>query len=310
VNAATTNAARVLVVGDIMIDILVRSDGPLVAGSDRSARIFVRQGGSAANQAIWLARQGVAVDFVARVGAGDLAAQEEAFQRDGVKPWLVGDPRRETGRLIALIDANGERSFLTDRGANEALCIEDIARAPIEGAALIHLSGYSFFAQAPRAAVTAAMAKAKSLGAPVSIDPASAGFLREAGPQKFLEWTAGAHIVFPNADEAAALTGSTDAEAQLRLLAALYPMVVIKRGAAGAQLAVGDARWTLKAPPGEAIDTTGAGDAFVAAFLANWLRGSGPDLCLAGAIAAGSLATRSLGGRPTPDNPSRDGYLL
>jgi sugar/nucleoside kinase (ribokinase family) len=294
--AATTG--RALVIGDVMVDILVQSEGPIVAGSDRRARILVRPGGSAANQAIWMAHFGIAVDFVARIGAADLAVQERLFRAGGVTPYLTPDPQRETGRLIALIDAAGERSFLTDRAANEALAFDDIARAPLEAARLIHLSGYSFFAPGPRAAAFATMARASALGIPISLDPASAGFLREAGRQRFLQWTVGARMIFPNADEAEVLTGSPQPAEQLDRLTALYPIVVIKRGAAGAEMAAGAARWTLPAPKLEAVDTTGAGDAFVAAFLAGWLRGERAEASLARAIEAGSLATRAPGGRP------------
>jgi sugar/nucleoside kinase (ribokinase family) len=297
-SAASTGSGRLLVIGDVMVDILVQSEGPIVAGSDRRARILVRPGGSAANQAIWMAHFGIAVDFVARIGAADFAVQDDIFRSAGVTPYLASDPHRETGRLIALIDAAGERSFLTDRAANEALMFEDIARAPVEAARLIHLSGYSFFAPGPREAAIATMARAFARGIPVSVDPASAGFLREAGPEQFLEWTAGARMIFPNADEAEALAGSSRPAEQLDRLAALYPIVVVKRGAAGAEMAAGAARWTLPAPMSEAIDTTGAGDAFVAAFLAGWLRGDGVEASLKAAIGAGSFATRSPGGRP------------
>ena len=103
---------------------------------------------------------------------------------------------------------------------------------------------------------------------PISIDPASAEFLREVGADKFLAWTRGAAILFPNEEEAAILAGSVDPETQCARLAARYPLVVIKRGAAGCEAAAGEKRWRVNAPKTEAIDTTGAGDAFVAAFLA------------------------------------------
>ncbi len=162
-----------------MTDVLVRPEGPLARGSDRRASITLQPGGSAANQAAWLASFGVSVDFVARVGAADLENETARFRATGVTPHLVGDPSHETGRLIALIDPDGERSFLTDRGANEALEPRDIPDALIEDAALIHLSGYSFFAPSPRAAVLEVMRRAGDK--PVSVDPASAEFLREVG---------------------------------------------------------------------------------------------------------------------------------
>jgi sugar/nucleoside kinase (ribokinase family) len=288
------NRASILVIGDVMTDIIVRPEGPLARGSDRRARIAFKPGGSAANQAAWLASFGVEVDFVARVGAADVESESARLRAMGVTPWLAGDPELETGRLIALIDADGERSFLTDRGANEALEAGDIPDALIAGAALIHLSGYSFFAPSPRAAVLDVIRRAGAK--PVSVDPASAEFLREAGAENFLKWTRGAAILFPNAEEASILARSDDAETQCARLAALFPLVVVKRGAAGCEAAAGAQRWRIAAPSVEAIDTTGAGDAFVAAFLAARLAGSDIRTGLERAVAAGALASTVVGG--------------
>ena len=287
---------RIFVIGDVMTDVIVRPEGPLARGSDRRASITFQPGGSAANQAAWLAAFGVSVDFVARVGSSDVQSETARLKAIGVAPHLIGDPKHETGRVIALVDADGERSFLTDRGANDALEAGDIPDALIEGAALIHLSGYSFFAPSPRAAVLDAMRRAGDK--PISVDPASAEFLREVGADKFLAWTQGAAILFPNAEEAAILAGSDDSETQCARLAARYPLVVVKRGAAGCEAAEGARRWRVNAPKVEPIDTTGAGDAFVAAFLAARLSGANVPAALAAAAAAGAEATTRVGGRP------------
>jgi sugar/nucleoside kinase (ribokinase family) len=279
-----------------MADVIVRPEGPLARGSDRRASINVRPGGSAANQAAWLAAFGASVDFVARVGSSDVAGETARFEAIGVTPHIVGDSTHETGRLIALIDKTGERSFLTDRGANEALEAADIPDALIANAAHIHLSGYSFFADSPRAAVLDVMRRAGLK--PVSVDPASAEFLREGAADTFLDWTKGASILFPNAEEAAILAGSGAPETQCARLAARYPLVVVKRGAAGAEAAAGARRWRVKAPKVEAIDTTGAGDAFVAAFLAARLSGADIQASLERAAAAGAAASTVVGGRP------------
>ncbi|HEY6519485.1 MAG TPA: PfkB family carbohydrate kinase [Roseiarcus sp.] len=291
-------------IGDVMTDVIVRPEGPLARGSDRRASIAVRPGGSAANQAAWLASFGAGVDFVARVGAADVESETARFKAIGVMPHLVGDRTHETGRLIALIDPDGERSFLTDRGANEALEARDIPDALIEGAALIHLSGYSFFAPSPRAAVLDVMRRVGNK--PTSIDPASAEFLREVGVDNFLAWTRGAAILFPNEEEAAILADSEDPETQCARLAARCPLVVVKRGAAGAEAAAGEKRWRVNAPKIEAIDTTGAGDAFVAAFLAARLFGADIQPALERAAAAGAAASASVGGRPKAANVQRD----
>ncbi len=288
----------ILVIGDVMTDIVVHPQGPLARGSDRRASIAFRPGGSAANQAAWLAAFGAEVDFVARVGASDVESETARLKAAGVRPHLVGDGERETGRLVALIDPDGERSFLTDRGANDALRSADIPDALIAGAALVHLSGYSFFAPSPRAAVLDVMRRAGSK--PVSVDPASAEFLREVGAENFLNWTRGAAILFPNAEEAAILAGSEDPETQCARLAAIYPLVVVKRGAAGCEAAAGARRWRVEARQVEAIDTTGAGDAFVAAYLAARLGGADVQTGLEHAVTAGALASTRIGGRPAP----------
>ena len=290
------DSSRILVIGDVMTDVVVRPEGPLARGSDRRARIRFEPGGSGANQAAWLAAFGVAVDLVARVGAADVEAESARLAAAGVTPHLSGDPDRPTGRLVALIDPDGERSFYTDRGANAALGPADISDGLIARAVHIHLSGYAFFAPSPRAAVLDVMRRAGAT--PVSVDPASSEFLREAGPQAFLDWTRGAALLMPNAGEAEVLAGSADPETQCARLVARYPLVVIKRGSAGAIAAAGARRWRAEAPAVQAIDATGAGDAFAAAFLAAQLAGADVGTALERAVAAGARATTKIGGRP------------
>src|SRR5271168_4884639 len=280
--------SRVLLIGDVMTDVIVRPEGPLAKGSDRRASIAFKPGGSAANQAAWLASFGVKVDFVGRVGTADVQSETAWLKAIGVTPWLAGDTEHETGRLIALIDPDGERSFLTDRGANDAVEAGDIPDALIAQAAHIHLSGYAFFAPSSRAAVVDVMRRAGVK--PISVDPASAEFLREVGAKNFLAWTRGAAILFPNAEEAAILAGSNDPETQCARLAALYPLVVVKRGPAGCEAAEGARRWRVNAPKVQALDTTGAGDAFVAAFLSHRLSGADIQPALERAAAAGAAA--------------------
>jgi len=286
---------RALVVGDVMSDVLVRLDEPFARGSDAAARIVERPGGSAASCAVWLARAGVEVDFVGRVGASDVERLTRAFRAEGVTAWLAGDPDLPTGRLVAIVEPSGERSFLTDRGANDGLEAADIPEAALARADWLHLTGYSFQHPRPRETARGLMARAK---APISLDPGSAAPLRAMGARAFLDWTAGAAAIFPNADEAAALTGADEPELQLTRLAAHYPLVVIKRGAAGAEAVAGERRWSALAPATSAIDSTGAGDAFAAAFVAAKLAGEGVEACLRKAVAAGAAATTFLGGRP------------
>lgn len=292
---------RVLVVGDIMTDVIVRPEGPLVRGSDRRAAIHTRPGGSAANQACWLAHYGVDVALAGKVGAADLGRIEAELRRVGVEPRLGGDATASTGTLVTLLDPDGERSFLTDRGANDTLASSDLPSTLLDGVALLHVSGYALVTPGPRDAVRALMHAAGVRGLTITVDPASAAFLEEVGPAAFLEWTGGAAICFPNDDEAAVLAGTRDGAQQRARLGHHYAITVIKHGAGGAEV-VGPAGAPLLCRPALAVDvrdTTGAGDAFLAAYLAAHLAGRPRDACLARAVAAGSAATTTLGGRPS-----------
>jgi len=140
---------RVLVVGDVMTDIIVRPEGPLVVGSDRRATIRSRPGGSGANQAVWLGAMGADVRLVARVGAADRPGLDRYFRGVGVSPVLSADNDLPSGVLVTVLDPNGERSFLTDRGANLALSPADLPETLLDGTALVVVSGYSFFCRGP-----------------------------------------------------------------------------------------------------------------------------------------------------------------
>src|SRR3954469_10983093 len=108
-------SADVLVVGDVITDIIVMPEGPIVRGSDRRATIRSQPGGSGANQAVWLGSMGVPVKFVSRVAQADLEANIGYFTSRGVTPVLSGDTSLPSGVLISIVDSDGERSFLTDR---------------------------------------------------------------------------------------------------------------------------------------------------------------------------------------------------
>jgi sugar/nucleoside kinase (ribokinase family) len=288
----------VLVIGDVMIDVIVRPEGPIALGADRRATIRERPGGSGANQAAWLAASGVRTIFAGRVGAADATHHADALAAFGVEPRLATDPARPTGRIVAMVSPDGERSFFTDRGANDGLCRADLPDSLLDGVNLVQVSGYALFAETPRNAVLNLLAEATRRKIPFAVDPSSHSFLSEIGAEAFLAWTEGAAICFPNEGEAAVLAGTSDLDAQLSRLAAAYETVAIKRGAGGAIAASGGKRWSAEASAVQALDTSGAGDAFAAAYLAASLAGKGTEACLRSAVTAGSRAVTQIGARP------------
>ncbi|HTR93802.1 MAG TPA: PfkB family carbohydrate kinase [Trebonia sp.] len=307
---------RVLVVGDVINDILAVVRGPLRHGADNPATIRTRAGGSAANQAAWLASLGLDVAFAGRAGAADAAFHRQELARFGVEPHVAADDFAPTGSIVVLTGPDGERTMITSRGANLNLCQADVPAALLDGADLLHLTGYTLFESGTRAVARGLIAEAGRRGIPFTVDPGSAAFLAALGPGEFLAWTSTAAVCFPNRDEAVVLagqqetgmpgTGITDPESLAAQLARHYGVVALKLGADGAIIAAAGETEPLKVPaiPVPVRDTTGAGDAFCAGFLAAWLAGAGLKAAAAAGTGAASTAVSVLGGRPEPDPES------
>jgi sugar/nucleoside kinase (ribokinase family) len=336
----------------VINDILVETAGPLAPGQDNPASIQVRPGGSAANQAAWLGHLGLDVVFAGRAGAADAQAHRAELARFGVTPELAADDSAGTGSIVVLVGPDGERTMITDRGANLRLRAADVPARLLDGVRLLHLTGYSLFEPGPRAVALGLLAAARARGLPVSIDPGSAAFLAALGPGEFLAWTRGAAVCFPNWDEARVLArpgeaaGPTGAagpgvaaeppgssvvrpdvigpaaigpEDAAAWLAGHYGIVALKLGAEGALLATaGGASQRFPARPAAVRDTTGAGDAFCAGFLAAWLGGRSPASAMEAGARVAAEAVAALGGRPQPSSlpagagpspevPSREG---
>jgi ribokinase len=294
----------VIVVGDIVTDIIAVHSGFIAIGSDTPADISVSGGGSAANTAAWLASLGCSVSLAAVVGrdaAGDDRVAELAAA--GVQ---CGSVRRSTdartGSVIVLTH-RGERSMLSDRGANLLLRPSDVdaCLTATAGAVHLHLSGYTLLDEPSRAAGRHALAAARARGLTISVDAASAAPLRRIGGGAFLDWVRGVDIVLANLDEARALLDDTASDAtQLALgLTRVARQAVVTSGPMGAIWASADAH--VAASPAVAastVDPTGAGDAFRAGLLASWLAGDDAPAFLRAGVRLGAEAVGVVGGRP------------
>ncbi|MFG2992524.1 carbohydrate kinase family protein [Streptomyces sp. NPDC048257] len=298
-----TGPGALLVVGDVVTDVVAIHSEPLAPATDTTARIRTLPGGAGGNAACWAARTGTAeVRLLARVGAESARWHERALVDAGVRPRLVIDAQEPTGTVVALVGKDAERTFLTDSGASLRLCPADWTPSLLDGAAHLHLSGYLFFADSSRELAMVALRAARTRGVTVSVDPASAGFLAGLGPQRFLDAVAGAGVLLPNEDEARLLAGLPGPAGVARAAAELsrrVPLVVVTRGAAGALIAErGRITAEVEAEPAEAVDSTGAGDAFTGGFLAARLEGADPAEAARAGCRAAALAVTRPGGRP------------
>lgn len=271
-----SDGAGVVVVGDVATDVVVVLAGEPAPGSDRPASIRSRGGGAGANVAVHLAALGVPVTLVGCVGEDAAAAGHRAeLDSAGVRLALRTVAGAVTGTVVSLVEPGGQRSMLADRGANLALEPGDLPPLPPGGH--LHLSGYTLLDPGPRAAGLAALERAAAAGCTISVDPASTGPLGRYGVGRWLEDTAPATVLLPNADEARLLTGCADVADAARALALRHAVVAVSLGAEGALWASGDVLVHRPAHPADVVDTTGAGDAFAAGLLAAWLAASEVD---------------------------------
>ncbi|QKG21147.1 pfkB carbohydrate kinase family protein [Actinomadura verrucosospora] len=264
-------------------------------------------GGSGANVASWLALEGIEVAFVGRRGS-DIAGRNRDMELMGygVDARLVMDQERPTGTCVVMVTHKGDRTMLSDPGANAALLPEDIERCKdlFSQGTHLHMSGYSLITEGSRKAATHALDLARQAQMSVSVDGGSSSPLKRMGAEPFLEWTQGARLLIVTAKEAEILTGRENPAAAAKVLTAWYPQVVIKVGADGA-LWYTNGRpepVTVAAEPVEkVVDGTGAGDAFVAGFLPPWLDGKQPADALTAGCRLAAQATQHLGARPSLD---------
>lgn len=294
-----TGGGALVVVGDVVTDMVALHGSPVTPGSDAAAEIVLRPGGSGANTAAWAACLGAEVRLLSRLGYDSSEWHLGELERSGVRPHVAVDTDEPTAVVIAMVDKSGERTMLTHRGAGGLISAADWDPRVLDGAGLLHLSGYVLFAPRGLELARRAMADAAAAGVPISVDPSSTGPLREFGVERFLEETAPAGLIIPNLDEALLLSGAATAERAAEVLSEAYGTAVVKMGADGALAAVdGSVVATAAGLTAEVVDSTGAGDAFAAGFLTAALRGAGEAAALEAGCRAGAECVAQVGGRP------------
>nr|WP_221308115.1 sugar kinase [Nocardiopsis mwathae] len=294
--------ARVVVIGDLMTDAVARAFHPLARGSDTPASVITYGGGSGANVAAWLAIEGTETTFVGRRGS-DITGRtrEMELMGYGIDSRLVMDPERPTGTCVVMITHRGDRTMLSDPGANARLQPEDLPRDVFGPDGHLHVSGYTLINDDSRRAARMALRMARETGMSISVDGGSHAPLERAGAENYLDWTNGARLLFANSDQARVLTGRDEPEAAAKVLTAWFPNVVIKMGDEGA-LWASKTRDDIVTVPAEPVEPSpgsiGAGDAFIAGFLPPWLAGRHPKDALGHAQLLAARALHQPGARP------------
>jgi len=283
---------RVVVAGHVNWDVTLRVDAlPVPDGEARIRERTSAGGGSAGNVAVALARLQVPSGVVGSVGDDERGRDAAAeFDEAGVeRSHLRVAADAPTSLKYLVVAPDGQVMVLGNDGANEAFEPSAGDETYVAAADHLHLTS-----QRPAAARVLASA-AREAGVPVSFDPG-----RRLGARDFSAVFALADYVFMNDREAAAAGGAATRPEAVR---------VVKRGAAGAVVETPTGRVEHPGYDVEAVDTTGAGDAFAAGFIASLESGDDYETALARANACGALASTTVGARTVPTRAELRAFL-
>jgi sugar/nucleoside kinase (ribokinase family) len=263
--------SRILCIGDAALDVIVKMQTEIHIGSDTASHISMHGGGAAANTATWLAQLGHSVFFSCRLGddaAGHAISSEfELWKIEHRKTFLENE---KTGIVVVLVDDKGERTMFPDSGANSGISESDLP--DLDGFDAAYLSGYSLFNPQSTHGVLRMVSEIKSVGIPLIFDPASVGTMMAFGRERVIEYLAHMDTAIMNEDEARFIANCDSFNEALEFITEIVPIVVIKTGSSGAIAQMqGYNSVRSDADAINAIDTTGAGDAFAAGFIPIWL---------------------------------------
>jgi sugar/nucleoside kinase (ribokinase family) len=286
----------VVCLGILVADVVARPVDAMPAAGTLALvdSIVLRGGGCALNTSSALARLGLRAAAIGKVGTDPLGnfvvALLEERGVDGSS--VIRDPEVPTSASVALVDSAGERTFLHNPGANDALRPDDVGESAYAGRAL-HIAGALVLAGLDGEPTAAILAEARRRGLHTSLDTVFDGSGRW---ERALPALPHCDLVTPGRAEAEAISGERDparAARRLRELGAATAAVTL--GPDGCQVAADDFEGHIGAVAVEAVDGTGAGDAFAAGFLYGRLNGWETELCARFANAAGALATTAVG---------------
>lgn len=249
----------ICVLGDAHLDVIVRIEGPIAPDTDTAARTLVSVGGQGANVAAWVTALGGQSRLIAAWAADTASALvTDELARRGVElagPQITG---AHTGVVVSLSDGGSRRSMLTDRGAGPLLPADAIEPGWLDGCAWLHLSAYSLLAEPVQGAALAAADAARAAGGRISLDLSSTTAIGQYGVAAFHEVLTrlAPDVVFGTRDETSLLGSLPSGQ------------VVTKLGADGVLAGVRH----YPALAVQAVDATGAGDAFAAGYLVGGVR--------------------------------------
>ncbi len=279
---------QVIVVGSFMQDLVWNCASFPAPGETVIGSFAAGPGGKGSNQAIAAGRAGAATLFIGAVGADTFAADARAFYKaEKIAAHLIEKPGHATGTAGILVNGSGQNEIVVALGANARLAKADLDPKLFSGAQVVVAQ-----LESSLAAATAALQAARAVGAVAVLNPAP---MRADFKPAILKH---ADVLIPNETEFAALVNLLPAtqrkdftEAELaksshdtiHALARAFgpPVVIVTLGKRGCLVSQETGYTFIPAHKVKAVDTTGAGDAFVGGFSAGLVRFKGDLLAAA-----------------------------
>lgn len=289
--------SRVLVVGDLMVDVVVAMEEEIQRGSDTRSKVTQTVGGTAINVATWSKKFGADCLVIGCIG-NDIGGKflESHFDLWDIPAELEVLESASTGTVVALAHPDGERSMFPDSRANSYLSAHQFSTVDWSSVSHLYISGYTLLNPSTNQLAKKLMQQAKSAGTTVVLDPASASPISKLEKVEVRSWIELTDILIPNELEVEAISNTS--ELSLADLSAMLQFLIVKLGAKGANL-IQPAHSTLYAAKTvPVVDSVGAGDAFAGALMAELSKGQNIESAIAQALNAGAISVSTRGAQP------------
>ncbi|MCW4015242.1 MAG: carbohydrate kinase family protein [Candidatus Bathyarchaeota archaeon] len=295
------------IIGDVFCDLIIKKDfstvSSVIGGVSYLPPIKLDFGGSG-NVAVGLTRLGGNVQFIGKAGKDMLGMlYKKNLMTEGVYAQIIFDSVNPTGITLSFVDDNGERSFLVSRGANDFLTPTEVTshKDTIKKSKYLLISGFSLVAPPQREAIMTAIDIAKANGVTIIFDPGSYNLIKQLNPI-FKRVIDNCDIITPNWKEATTISGTENFEDVLSYFEQSFPLTALKMGKNGCAVITAGKRFVFPTDKVFCIDTTGAGDAFLSAFIYGLIKFFSLEATAKLANLFASFSVTNLGSRSFPSS--------
>lgn len=286
---------KIISLGDLAWDFLLEVKEEICWGSDVKGQVEFSYGGSACNFAVWASRAGAKVKLLGKVG-DDLLGHLilEHLKTEGVEFPFKPIPGARTARIGVFVSPNGERGMVMDKDHRLSFDLKDYSPTLLEGYDLLFFTGYSIYNRRSIGFLKKTLSEARKKGLSIAFDPSSFHLMDGFGYPELRNLVSPLDFLLLNEEEAKRLSFGKD----FHELLSISQTVVIKRGEKGAFAVSAFGEFISPAFPSQVLDSTGAGDAFDAGFLVEFLTSKNMEKSLIEGNRLGAYVVSHFGAQP------------